>query len=92
MILETAVYSNSTLPAAQRHVLCTYNIHRSGLEHVRRITPGKRAPTVTELEEPGWVAVQAMVERDRIAVAMDDLIAVGATDVLVVKIDNSRAG
>ena len=78
--------------AAQRHVLCTYNVHRTGLDHVRRITPGKRAPTITELEEPGWVAVQAMVERNRIALVMDDLIAAGATDVLVVKIENCRAG
>ncbi|OCK76573.1 HisG-domain-containing protein [Lepidopterella palustris CBS 459.81] len=77
---------------AQKYVLCTYNIERPKLEAACNITPGKRAPTINSLEEEGWVAVSAMVERKRIAVAMDDLTAVGACDILVMKIDNSRTG
>jgi ATP phosphoribosyltransferase len=71
-------------------VLCTYNIERPKLDAASRITPGRRAPTITALEEDGWVAVQAMVERKRIAIVMDELTAVGASDILVMKIDNSR--
>lgn len=76
--------------AAQSYVLCTYNIERPLLEKACKITPGKRAPTVNSLEESNWVAVQAMVERKNIAVVMDDLTAIGACDILVMKIDNSR--
>jgi ATP phosphoribosyltransferase len=77
---------------AQRFVLCTYNIERPKLAAATKITPGKRAPTINGLEEDGWVAVQVMVERKKIAVVMDELTAVGACDILVMKIDNSRTG
>ncbi len=76
---------------AQSYVLCQYNIERSKLENACQITPGRRAPTVNSLDgQEGWVAVSAMVEKERIAVAMDDLAKVGAEDILVLRIDNSR--
>jgi len=75
---------------AQKYVLCTYNIERPKLEAACVITPGKRAPTINSLEEKGWVAVQVMVERKKIAVVMDELTDVGACDILVMKIENSR--
>lgn len=71
-------------------MLCQYNIPRNILSNACAITPGKRAPTITALEEEGWVAVSAMVEKKQIATVMDDLSAVGATDILVVAIANSR--
>lgn len=78
--------------AAQKYVLCQYNIHRSVLDKAHEITPGKRAPTISALEEADWVAVSSMVEKAKIATAMDNLTAVGATDILVLQIANSRTG
>ncbi|KAF2090652.1 HisG-domain-containing protein [Saccharata proteae CBS 121410] len=75
---------------AQKYVLCTYNVEREKLADACRITPGKRAPTVNSLEESGWVAVSAMVERKHIALCMDELTHIGASDILVTKIENSR--
>lgn len=75
---------------AQRYVLCQYNVPRSALSQATAVTPGKRAATVTQLEEEGWVAVSSMVEKKRIAPAMDELVKVGATDILVLDIHNSR--
>ncbi|PSN65594.1 HisG-domain-containing protein [Corynespora cassiicola Philippines] len=77
---------------AQKFVLCTYNIERPKLAEAVKIAPGKRAPTVTTLDEENWVAVQVMIDRKRIAIAMDELTAAGACDILVMKIDNSRTG
>jgi ATP phosphoribosyltransferase len=78
--------------SAQRYVLCQYNVPRARLAEASKITPGKRAPTITALEEPDWVAVSAMVEKSRIAGAMDELTTAGATDILVLDIANSRTG
>ncbi|WPH03808.1 Putative ATP phosphoribosyltransferase [Acrodontium crateriforme] len=75
---------------AQKYVLCTYNVERKNLVQASAITPGKRAPTINSLEEDGWVAVSAMVERNKIANVMDELTEVGATDILVTKLENSR--
>lgn len=74
---------------AQRYVLCQYNIERSGIEAATRITPGKRAPTITTLDD-GWVAVSSMVEKKKIALVMDELTRVGAHDILVLDIHNTR--
>lgn len=76
--------------AASKYVVCQYNISRDKLSSAFRITPGRRAPTVSPLEEEGWVAVSSMVEKKSLAKVMDDLVAVGAEDVLVFNLDNCR--
>lgn len=76
---------------AQRFVLCQYNIQRSCLASATQIAPGKRAPTITTLDEEGWVAVSVMVERKKIALVMDELTKVGASDILVLQIANTRS-
>jgi len=75
---------------AQKYILCTYNVPRNKLNAATAITPGKRAPSVTQLDEDGWVAVSAMVEKKSIATVMDNLEEIGATDILVMTISNSR--
>lgn len=75
---------------AQKYVLCQYNIERTRLAEATKVTPGKRAPTITSLDEEGWVAVSAMVEKKCIAPVMDELTWVGATDILVLDIHNTR--
>ncbi|KAM0244952.1 hypothetical protein ACHAQJ_010687 [Trichoderma viride] len=74
---------------AQRYVLCQYNIERSSIAAATEITPGKRAPTITSLDD-GWVAVSSMVEKKKIALVMDNLTRVGAHDILVLDIHNTR--
>lgn len=71
--------------------MCQYNVERTHLAAVTKVTPGRRAPTINALEEEGWVAVSAMVERKRIATVMDELTELGATDILVLSIMNTRA-
>lgn len=75
---------------AQKYVLCQYNVQRAALATATKITPGKRAPTINALEEEGWVAVSSMVEKKKIAIVMDELTEVGATDILVLNIANTR--
>ena len=75
---------------AQKYVLCQYNIARSRLQDGVRVTPGKRAPTITTLEEPDWVAVSSMVLKKDVAKVMDELTEVKATDILVLGLINTR--
>ncbi len=79
------------LITAQKYVLCNYNIERTVLAAATKVAPGKRAPTVTSLEEEGWVAVSVMVEKKKIALIMDELTKVGASDILVLDIINTRS-
>jgi len=77
---------------AQKFCLCQYNIPRKVLEAATKITPGARAPTVTALEMPDWVAVSSCVPTKMVATVMDQLTEVGAQDILVLKLQNSRIG
>ena len=88
--INLSVILTYDLTAAQKYVLCQYNIPRSHLAQATAVTPGRRAPTVTALEEPDWVAISSMVEKSTIAGVMDQLTEVGATDILVLDIANSR--
>ena len=76
--------------AAKKYVLLNYNVPRSMLPDVVKVTPGKRAPTVSPLEGADWVAVSVMVERKSAAQVMDQLENTGASDILVFDIINSR--
>ena len=75
---------------AQRYALINYNVPRSSLPSAVQITPGKKAPTISPLEDTNWVAVSAMVMKNKVAEIMDELENVGATDILVFNINNCR--
>ncbi|KAG2118400.1 hypothetical protein DEU56DRAFT_838185 [Suillus clintonianus] len=76
--------------AAGKYVVCEYNIRRQSLSLATTITPGRRAPTISPLEEEGWVAVSSMVEKKNIANTMDELSKIGAEDLMVFNLDNCR--
>ncbi|KZP01351.1 ATP phosphoribosyltransferase [Calocera viscosa TUFC12733] len=76
--------------AAGKYVLCNYNIERIRLKDATAITPGRRAATVSPLDDEGWVAVSSMVEKKIVAEVMDRLEAIGACDILIIALDNCR--
>ncbi|KAG8690620.1 ATP phosphoribosyltransferase (ATP-PRTase) (ATP-PRT) [Ceratobasidium sp. 395] len=76
--------------ASQKYLLCQYNIRRKDVAEATKITPGRRAATVSPLDDGEWVAVSSMVERAHAADVMDRLVAVGAEDVLIIKLNNCR--
>jgi ATP phosphoribosyltransferase len=76
--------------AASRHVLVKYNIERARLKDATRVTPGNKAPTLSPLENEGWVAVEAMIAKDGTADILDKLEGAGARDILVLNINNCR--
>jgi len=76
--------------AAEQYVVVQYNISRAKLPEAIRVTPGRRAPTVSQIEEEGWVALSVMVEKKKVAGVMDELVEIGAEDILVFNLDNCR--
>jgi ATP phosphoribosyltransferase len=76
--------------ASKKYVICQYNVPRELLPVVTRITPGRRAPTISSIEDDGWVAVSAMVEKKLVANVMDELVAAGAEDTFIVALQNCR--
>jgi ATP phosphoribosyltransferase len=89
-LIDTLTSRIAGVLASSRFVLCQYNILRQKLHEATAVTPGRRAPTISPLDDGEWVAVSSMVERTKVADAMDRLVAVGAEDVLIIKLDNCR--
>src|SRR4051812_25481247 len=54
--------------ASRKYVLCQYNIRRDLLAICLTITPGRRAASISPLEDEEWVAVSSMVENSKVAV------------------------
>lgn len=75
---------------ATSYMMIQYNISRSLLSEAVKITPGKRAPTISALDDGEAVAVSALVSNSQSSYIMDQLQAVGATDILLFAISNSR--
>jgi len=76
--------------AARKYVVCEYNIPRQKLSQATALTPGRRAPTISPLEAPDWAAVSSMVEKAQIADIMDELVNIGAEDIMIFNLDNCR--
>ncbi|GJN92985.1 hypothetical protein Rhopal_006030-T1 [Rhodotorula paludigena] len=76
--------------AAGKYVLTNYNIPRKNVASATQITPGRRAATVSPLDDPEWVAVSSMVLKAEVADVMDKLQLIGATDILVIGLNNCR--
>ncbi|KAL4075182.1 hypothetical protein V8B97DRAFT_1944837 [Scleroderma yunnanense] len=76
--------------AAEKFVVCSYNISRDALPLAVQITPGRRAPTISPLDQDGWVDVSSMVLKKDSAKVMDELVKIGAQDILIFAIDNCR--
>lgn len=76
--------------AAGKYAICQYNIARDKLHAATQLTPGRRAPTISPLEEENWVAVSSMVEKKKSADIMDGLVKIGAEDILIFNLDNCR--
>jgi ATP phosphoribosyltransferase len=75
---------------ARGFVMLAYDVRADLLEKATALTPGIESPTVSPLHREGWVAVQAMVERNEVHRIMDELYDLGARAILVTDITNCR--
>lgn len=75
---------------ATKHVMIIYNVASDLLAEAVKITPGKRSPTVTSLECGNVKSVSSLVSKKEVVEKMDALKAIGATDILVLNLNNTR--
>jgi len=75
---------------AEKYMMIEYNIMRTKLQLAVQITPGSTSPTISPLEEDGWVAVKSMILRSESNDKMDQLQDIGAQAILLTNIPNCR--
>jgi ATP phosphoribosyltransferase len=67
-----------------------YNVSNELVEKAISITPGKRSPTVTSLDDNQSKAVSSLVLKKDSSTKMDELHDLGCTDILVLSLSNTR--
>ena len=75
---------------ASRYSLLEYNIPATLLKEAEKVTPGYRSPTVSPLDQEGWLAVKVMVDKAAVPQVMDRLERLGASAILETEIRNCR--
>ncbi len=75
---------------ATKYVMIVYNVSNELMPKAVAITPGKRSPTVTTLECGNVKSVPSLVLKKEVSEKMDALHDIGATDILVLDLQNSR--
>lgn len=70
--------------------MVVYNVATDLLPKAVKITPGKKSPTITNLECGNVKSVSALVLKKEVNEKMDALHAIGATDILVLALNNTR--
>lgn len=75
---------------AQQYVMISYNIHNDLLEKALKITPGKKSPNITTLQDSNYKAVSCLVVKKEMNDKMDELHDMGAVDILTFALSNTR--
>ena len=75
---------------AQKYVMITYNVHNDLLEAAIKVTPGKKSPNITSLNDADYKAVTCLVGKKEANAKMDELRSLGATDILTFALSNTR--
>jgi ATP phosphoribosyltransferase len=88
--INTMVRRLSSVIVARTYVMLDYDIKEEKVTQAAKITPGIESPTISPLHEAGWVAVRALVKKDSVHQAMDDLYDLGARGILVTDISACR--
>jgi ATP phosphoribosyltransferase len=89
-VVETFVRRLQGVMVARAYVLVDYDIKRETLKEACAITPGIESPTVSDLADPNWAAVRAMVLKADVHGVMDSLYEIGARGILVTDIHACR--
>ncbi|PRY61500.1 ATP phosphoribosyltransferase (homohexameric) [Knoellia remsis] len=75
---------------ARHYVMLDYDVPVSVVDAACALTPGLESPTVSNLQNPDWKAVRAMVPRSGTNQVMDELWELGARAILVTDISACR--
>ncbi|WP_068401015.1 ATP phosphoribosyltransferase [Kribbia dieselivorans] len=68
---------------ARHYVMLDYDCPTDAVEQATEVTPGLQSPTISPLQDEGWVAVRSMVPRAGMNTVMDRLYDLGARAILV---------
>jgi len=88
--VDTLIRRLEGVLVARAYVLVDYDIKKTDLVAACAVTPGIESPTISELADPTWSAVRAMVLKHDVHGIMDTLYQLGARGIIVTDIHACR--
>ncbi|KAF0095073.1 MAG: ATP phosphoribosyltransferase [Puniceicoccaceae bacterium 5H] len=88
--LKALIDRVSGILVARNYLLMTYLIPRDQLEAACQVTPGVKAPTISPINDDGWLSVSAMVRTKGINKIIDQLTALNAKGIIASEIKTCR--
>lgn len=88
--VDTLIRRLQSVLVARSYVLLDYDIRREILDAACTLTPGIESPTISDLADPEWAAVRAMVPMAEVHNVMDSLYELGARGIIVTDIHACR--
>ncbi len=86
-ILEKLLFRIRAVKKAKKSKYVLMNVPNQQLDHVLRLLPGMRSPTVLPLAESGWSSVHTVLSEDEFWEKIERLKEAGAEGILVVPIE-----
>jgi ATP phosphoribosyltransferase len=80
--IETLALMLNGAMAAQRQVGLMLNVQRASLDAVLKELPALNSPTVNQLHDPNWVAVNTILEQHTVRDVIPRVKAAGATGIV----------
>jgi ATP phosphoribosyltransferase len=68
---------------AEKYLIVDYNIAKAKLKDAQQITPGMKSPTITALDQDGWVAVRSVILKNELYPVIEKLKSIGGQAILV---------
>ncbi|MFN2595319.1 MAG: ATP phosphoribosyltransferase, partial [Actinomycetota bacterium] len=84
-IQELTILLSGAITARGR-VLVKLNVRQESLDDVVKVLPAMRAPTISELAEDGYYAIEAIVSKSSINVLIPRLKSLGAEDIVEIPV------
>jgi ATP phosphoribosyltransferase len=91
-LISTAGYIGEFLPLilkriervrrGKTHVMLKCNLPKKSLDSAFELSKGMSSPTVNQLADQDWVAIEVAIERKEVHQLMDQLLDLGATGIL----------
>jgi ATP phosphoribosyltransferase len=86
-LLERLLLRIQAVLRARTHKYILLNAPELALEEICRLLPGMKSPTVSRLNQPGWVSVQSVVKEEEFWEMVDRLHEMGAEGILVLGLE-----
>ncbi len=86
-LLEQLLFRINSVKQAKSYKYILMNVPNESIDHVIRILPGMKSPTVTPLADEGWSSLHSVVQEDEFWKIIAQLREAGAQGILVIPIE-----